>query len=391
MSEEALHVLFVDGEPAALQAIANLLRKDRHRWGTRFARNFAEARAVLHERAFDMVICEARLEDADALALLDWVRAHDPSAARVVLSAESRDGAIERLLPVAHQFIGKPCDAATLRATLARAEATVHLLADPACRRAIGAAERLPLLPGTVAAVEAAIAASGGADPVPAIVAIVERDPVAAARVLQAASSAFFRAARAVASVHAAVAHLGVEATGSVLRAADAIAAQDAARGEALDHQALGARAERRSRIVRRLLAHDPARDIAVVAALMLDIGSMLLTRMDPQGCSAVRAHAGVADCPVHAAERHLLGVDHGEVAAYLLGTWGLPEALVDTLACHHRPLEARAAAPAALAAVSVADLIVDAADPATIDTGPLEAAGLPHSPESLFAIAAEE
>jgi len=37
-------------------------------------------------------------------------------------------------------------------------------------------------------------------------------------------------------------------------------------------------------------------------------------------------------------AEIEILGCSHAEVAAYLLGVWGLPEAVIDGVAWHHAP-----------------------------------------------------
>jgi HD-like signal output (HDOD) protein len=37
-------------------------------------------------------------------------------------------------------------------------------------------------------------------------------------------------------------------------------------------------------------------------------------------------------------AEKQIFGVSHAEVGAYLLGLWGLPEAIVQAIAFHHFP-----------------------------------------------------
>lgn len=58
--------------------------------------------------------------------------------------------------------------------------------------------------------------------------------------------------------------------------------------------------------------------------------------------------------------ETELLGITHAEVGAYVLGSWGLPLTLVETVAYHHTPLTSPEIENPVLAAVHVADAIVD-------------------------------
>jgi HD-like signal output (HDOD) protein len=57
-----------------------------------------------------------------------------------------------------------------------------------------------------------------------------------------------------------------------------------------------------------------------------------------------------------------VLGVSHAVVGAYLLGIWGLPLSLVEIAAYHHDPGSSESNGSAVLAAVHVADALVDAA-----------------------------
>jgi HD-like signal output (HDOD) protein len=57
-------------------------------------------------------------------------------------------------------------------------------------------------------------------------------------------------------------------------------------------------------------------------------------------------------------AERRVFGASHAEVGGYLLGLWGLPDALVEAVAWHHDPLGCPGVAFTALTAVHAADAI---------------------------------
>jgi HD-like signal output (HDOD) protein len=51
-------------------------------------------------------------------------------------------------------------------------------------------------------------------------------------------------------------------------------------------------------------------------------------------------------------------GVTHAEVGAYLIGLWGLPDALVEAIAHHHRPLRSTERKFGPLGAVHLADAL---------------------------------
>jgi DNA-binding NtrC family response regulator len=114
-------ILFVDDEKLILNGIRALLRKDRYRWELVFAEGGDAALAEIAKAPFDVVVSDMRMPGMDGAALLEKVKARNPTAIRMVLSGQAEEAAVTRALPVAHQFIAKPCDAQTLRRTLERA------------------------------------------------------------------------------------------------------------------------------------------------------------------------------------------------------------------------------------------------------------------------------
>ena len=63
-------------------------------------------------------------------------------------------------------------------------------------------------------------------------------------------------------------------------------------------------------------------------------------------------------------AESQMFHTTHGEVGAYLLGLWGLPDNVVESTAFHHKPTEASAEGFHTLTAVHVADALAHEFDP---------------------------
>ena len=77
-------VLIVDDEPAQRQLLLSILKKE---YDVVTATDGAEARALLEERAFDLVITDERMPHVAGTELVVWVRENLPETPVVVLTA----------------------------------------------------------------------------------------------------------------------------------------------------------------------------------------------------------------------------------------------------------------------------------------------------------------
>jgi len=77
--------------------------------------------------------------------------------------------------------------------------------------------------------------------------------------------------------------------------------------------------------------------DGAAVAGLLHDVGKMVLTSVVPEAAAEAVSIARSRHLFVWQAEELVLGFHHGAVGGALLRSWGLPDAVVDAVACHHQ------------------------------------------------------
>jgi putative nucleotidyltransferase with HDIG domain len=75
--------------------------------------------------------------------------------------------------------------------------------------------------------------------------------------------------------------------------------------------------------------------DDLLVAALLHDVGKLVLARLRPDYATAIDDDAETAVARTRA-ERRTFGLDHASVGAILSGRWGLPAELGDAIASHH-------------------------------------------------------
>jgi HD-like signal output (HDOD) protein/ActR/RegA family two-component response regulator len=371
-------ILFVDDEVAILDGLRDLLRKERRRWDMVFAVGGAEALEELQRQRFDVVVSDIRMPGLDGAALLTRVKAEYPHTARIVLTGHADRDAVLRVLPVAHQFLVKPCDANALRVAIERTQALHALLASPDIRAVVGSLVSLPSVPQTyLALTEAAQDPRKG---IGDMAEIIRRDPSMSSKVLQVVNSAYFGTRQGVASIQQAVMFMGIELLKGLALTTNVFKQQGKALG-GLSLEELQQRSLRTACLARRFVEDPKRSDEVFTAALMLDVGQIVIALGLPQQYADIRAEADAGRRSMHEVELARLGVSHAEVGAYLLGVWGLPFSILECVAYHHRPSAVGDGPCETLAALHVADALVDAPVPGApepdIDLAFLDRAGV--------------
>jgi HD-like signal output (HDOD) protein len=347
-------ILFVDDEPSILAGLQNLLYKDRRRWEMTFAGSGEAALEKLRAQPFDVVVSDMRMPGMDGATLLNRVKDASPATARIMLSGHAEREAIVRALPALHQLLAKPCDAATLRATIERSLETEATMSDAKVRAVIGKIDKLPSPPMVCAAMASAMSTS--TTTLDELAALVSRDPGLSAKVLQLVNSAYFGSGQKTSSITEAVALLGTEqlryigVTASVFGAMTDDPFPEFSLCKVQEH------AVRTAAFVR-AFAKGALAEEAFAGALLRDVGAVVLASGFPAEYQAIVREAKNRS-EFLARETAAFGTNHAEVGACLLGLWGLPAPILDIVRYHHRPGDAPEASRRVVAAVHVADAL---------------------------------
>ena len=387
-------VLFIDDDQAVLDGLRRTLRSRRSEWDMTFVPVPADALQILSRESVDVVISDMRMPGMDGARFLAQVQKLSPRTVRLFLSGNVSQEASLRSACVSHQFLSKPCDSDTLQQVIERACALEELLSDRALQDILGEVADLPALPRTFHALVQALA-----DPevdLRVVSSIVEQDLAIAAKVLQVVNSSFFSLGKEVTSVHQATIYMGTAMIRDLVLTAEIgrqFGGADDLAGFSMEHQQQHSMLA--SRIARRLLPDRRLADQAFLATMLHDIGKLVMARYFPEQMRSLLDAGAGATVSFHALEARLGRVGHGTIGAYLLGLWGMPYPIVDSVAHHHdRDQVAAQRRFGLLAAVHIADMLADEVTgrpDAAIDESLLAELGVLGRLPEWRAIAAEE
>src|SRR5882724_7520268 len=298
-----------------LAGLRNMLRPKQREWEMVFAPGGQDAIDELAKSAFDVVVCDMRMPRVDGAALLKHVREHYPNTVRIILSGYTETETALRTIPVAHQFLSKPCDAATLQATVLRACNLQDLLSDPALRSAVGGIGKLPSVPRLYLRINDAL--EKPTTSLKDVAGLIEQDMAVSAKVLQVVNSGLFGLPKRISSMQHAVSYIGINMLRRILLSVQAFEAFDPRSLGALSMDQLQAHSHLTAKIASRLVKGKRESEDAFTAGILHDIGKLILPK---------EANPGATN------------ITHAESGAYLLGLWGLPYSVVEAVAHHHNP-----------------------------------------------------
>lgn len=351
-------LLFVDDEPQVLNLLQSMFRRLGPEWDSLVADRAAEALALMDQQPFDMVVSDMQMPEMTGAQLLELVRDRYPRAIRVVLSGYPDQALSIRALGVAHQYLAKPFRVADLQAILGFADRLEQRVPDPALREGLSRLSALSVVPEVWRRFEREL--SSRTVSVESLSGLVAQDPALTLKVLQAVHSAFFGAPISTLLAKEAAQRLGGSLLRSMAAAHQLIAVPVDPRPAGLSLDRLAKHSVATGLQASRILAAEGATPDAIklgfTGGVLHDIGQHALALAAPEAYSEVVRRTKAGEATLLDAEQAVLGTDHAQAGAFLLGLWGLPQSLVELVACHHQPTMGTTDRAMALAAVHVAN-----------------------------------
>jgi len=333
-------ILFVDDEPNILQGLKRMLHDMHKDWDMTFVESGEEALAIMEHKTFDAVISDMRMPGMDGAQLLRTVMERYPDTVRLILSGYADQDVVMSSIGPSHQYLSKPCNTDTLKSVLADAFAIHNLLGNASLRELITGISNLPSLPHIYNEIMQLIQLPDTS--IGDIASVVKRDPGMSMKLLKLVNSAYFGMSRSISSPDEAIMYLGLD-TLKALTLSVGVFTQfnqsllDQFKLDAVwDHSlAVGSSARR---IAKAEHACKEVCEAAFMAGLLHDVGKLILAANLPAEYARVYQLMTREQMDLLTAEQEVFATTHAEVGAYLLGLWGIPDAVVMAVGYHHRP-----------------------------------------------------
>jgi putative nucleotidyltransferase with HDIG domain len=221
---------------------------------------------------------------------------------------------------------------------------------------------RLKSLPSLPAVYTELVAAAGDPDAsVRQLGSIVSKDLAMTSKVLHLVNSSLFALRRPVLDPGEACVYLGVD-TIKALVLSLGVFSQYRGRG-LFSVEELQAHSLRTAALAKEIAAFERLSkadmDEAFLAGMLHDVGKLVLALNWPGEYENCIAAARDGKVPILEEESRAFGITHAEAGMYLLRLWGLPDAVTEAVAFHHRPAESGVSLLGSLAMVHVANVLI--------------------------------
>lgn len=338
------------------------LRQSPGRFGNRWVFEFSvageHALSLTRQRFFNAVVADAKLPDMAGISLLDEIIVSHPHAVRIVLSEFNDLAETVNCVARVHRHLIKPCDASALSDALDAACAADSWLPNPNARRLLSRLTWVPSPPKQYFAIAEEMASPAAS--LEAIGKLISTDPSLAAKILQLANAAVLGLHLEVARLDEAVAYLGFDVTRCLVLLAHTFAEFDKLAPEHFSAETLWSHSALVARFAKEVAAlHGLSTDEeeqAYTGGLLHDLGKVVLAANLPEKFSQALRRKRRDRITLQSIEAELFGADHAELGACLLGIWGLPVAVVESVGVHHNPSRSSSTRFSPVAAVHIAN-----------------------------------
>ena len=333
-------ILVVDDDPNTLASLQRVLRPLRKEWDMVFLESPHEALERMDQEPFQIVMTDLTMRGMDGPDFLRLVKEAHPGTVRLVLSGASDEERMVRCLGVSHQFIAKPCDPEFLKSVIIHSGTLAENFTNEEVSAFVAGITCLPALPAMYQEV-CTLLESDEATP-ENLARLIERDPGMTSTILRVVNSPYFGRPRKVVSMAEAAFFMGTESIKALILHAGLFREVGPFESTPFNVKHLWAHSVEVAAAARKIAALEGAspsvQDCSFTGGLLHDVGILLLASRFPEEYQKVDQCIQDQGVTLSVAEHEVFGVTHGDVGAFLLGLWALPQEVIGPVAWHHVP-----------------------------------------------------
>ncbi len=352
------HLLFIDDKPKVADAFLRIMEFNRHLWEIETAVSGEAALGRLAKDPFDVIVIDMGMTNTDARKLMNEIKSSYPWIIRISLFVGPTKDKLISPTGLIQLSLSKPDDVQHLKSTLARAYNLSNILSNTKLRSVVSSLETLPGRPSLYNELTRELQSLYPS--AKEVGRIIEQDMAMSSKILRIVNSAMFSLPNQISSPTHAVNLLGLN-TIKMLVLSNQLFSQFNVKNAAefglsgIWNHSLTV-ASNAKKIALTAGKDQKIAEDASIAGLLHDIGKLIYASNLPEDYKKVQELKQTENMNEPEAEYSIFGANHAHLGAYLLGLWGLPDAVIDAIAFHHEPASLSVSSFNALTAVHIAN-----------------------------------
>lgn len=326
-----LSVLFVDDDDSIINGLRRMMHPMRNKWELFYVTGGKEALDLLEKTKIDVIISDIRMPVIDGNQLLTQIKAKYPHIVRITLSGYANDSLALRNARIVHQSLSKPTTPEDVKTTIEKAYRLKQKLNNEELLSVINGIDDLPSLPEIYLKLEEEINSENSS--IDKISSIISTDPMITAKILQLTNSAFFGLPNRITNIPQALNFLGIKIIQNLVLSIKLFRSIEANSPYASKYEEIWIHSNHVAFLAQRLaqLVELPKVDIedTYLGGLLHDIGKLIILEQ-------IEIDHSTNDFNIKKYEEQFENITHADMGAYLLGIWGLPHTIVESVAYHH-------------------------------------------------------
>ncbi|MHC4268985.1 MAG: HDOD domain-containing protein [Planctomycetota bacterium] len=333
-------ILFVDNDLTEDNDLKKALRDVCPEWEIESAVGVEEAFSIMSKSPFDVVVSEILINGMDGIEFLSTVNDLYPETVRILHTKLPDHGMALKSTMVVHQLLMKPCSVEIIEHSIERTCRLRDTLRNETLKKVVTGIKNLPSLPSIYNLIVAEMQSPEGS--LNKVGHLISQDVSMSAKIIQLVNSAFFSLPRKITDPHQAAVYVGIETLKSLVLSIHVFSSfSKEAELCGFSPVTMWNHCLRTSRLAADIARAEKAnRNVvegAMLAGMLHDIGKLIMLKI-PKKYNEVMSLIETTGCSSVEAEYTVMDTSHAELGAYLLGLWGLPDSVVESVAFHHKP-----------------------------------------------------
>ena len=334
------HIIFVDDDANLLRGLKRGLYPLRNEWQMTFCNTPQEVLEHIENNPVDVVVSDFRMPGMSGHQLLSQIQKEHPAIIRILLTGQPDKETYAESINICHYFLWKPLKIEILKPLLDRLHQLTTILTKENLVNTIHGMTTLPTLPDNFARLTSMLDQPDS--DFKQLAEIIKNDVSLTMQILKMVNSAFIGLIRQINTLEEALQYLGINTLRGLVLAhtiyalpENISASMQVDIDQIWDHSILTARLA--EGLVRD--TEDPTlKAYAAIGGILHDVGRFVVMTNFPDKFNEIHDIMKSENINYQTAEEQVMGVNHGEIGAYLASLWGLPPQLIEAIYFHLAP-----------------------------------------------------